>query len=69
MAKKDCKIQLDRLFDHPELGSKGNLLQVPGECMKEKETTAKSIRMTRAPQKLSNFICNNKLSKENYSRN
>ena len=57
-SKKACKIQLDRLFDHPELGSKENLLQVPEELVvKEKETNAKSIRMTRAPQKLSSFFC------------
>lgn len=52
---KTCKVQLDRLFDYPQVGSSGNNL--PGH---ENLTAVKSCRMTRIPSKLSNFDCGKK---------
>ena len=53
---KSCKIQLDRLFDHPLLENSSG--KVPEKVEQEDNTAAKTCRVSRAPQKLDSFVCN-----------
>ena len=59
---KSCKVQLDRLFDHPQLLEKektnDNLLgEISEEPGKENLSVAKSCRLSRIPAKLKNYEC------------
>ena len=55
---KSCKVQLDRLFDHPLLEStEKSVDKAPEEMVRQINTAAKSCRLSRIPSKLSNFDC------------
>lgn len=56
---KTCKVQLDRLFDHSQLGydeSKESLFGEISERSKVSQPTTKSCRLSRVPAKLNNFV-------------
>ena len=60
---KSCKVQLDRLFAHPLLEStEESVGKAPEEMVQENNAAAKSCRLIRAPSKLRNYDCTNKLS-------